>query len=89
MAYLPVQQVSLLTLIAERLRRITMRDWLAIGISLAGIGIVTWSAVQKLEYRVGKIENTLEQHLEKHEGQNKEILKALQSLELEVTRLSK
>lgn len=66
-----------------------MSDWIKIGLTLAGFGIVMWSSIQNLEYRVDKIENTLEQHLEKHDSQNREILRSLQSMEIELTRMQK
>lgn len=92
MAYHPRSihpQDSLLASIAERLRKATMSDWLKIGMVLAGTAIVTWSSVQNLEYRVDKIENTLEQHLDKHEAQYDSLQKSLREIELQLTRLQK
>ena len=91
MAFHPhaISRASLLDLIVERLRKTKMSDWIKIGLTLAGFGIVTWSSVQNLEYRVDKIENTLETHLEKHDAQNREILRSLQDMELQLTRLQK
>ena len=91
MAYLPFTspQGSLLDLIVERLRRLTMNDWLKLAVTLLGFGILTWSSVQKLEYRVDKIETTLEQHLDKHEVQYDSIQKSLRDIEIQLTRLQK
>lgn len=91
MAYLPFTspQGSLLDLIVERLRRLTMNDWLKLAVTLLGFGILTWSSVQKLEYRVDKIETTLEQHLDKHEAQYDSIQKSLRDIEIQLTRLQK
>lgn len=91
MAFLPYMppRASLLDLIVERLRRLTMNDWLKLAVTLLGFGILTWSSVQKLEYRVDKIETTLEQHLDKHEMQYDSIQKSLRDIEIQLTRLSK
>ena len=91
MAYLPLQHppASLLDLLVERLRKKTMSEWIRLGIMLAGVAVMTWSSVRNLEYRVDKIENSLEQHLEKHDMQNREILKSLQDMEIQLTRLAK
>lgn len=66
-----------------------MNEWIKIGMTLLGFGILTWSSVQKLEYRVDKIENTLEQHLDKHEAQYDSIQKTLREIELQLTRMQK
>lgn len=89
MAYISHPQDSLLELIAARLRRLTMNDWLKLGVTLLGFGILTWSAVQKLEYRVDKIETTLEQHLDKHEAQYESLQKSLRDIDIQLTRLQK
>lgn len=91
MAFHPhaISHSSLLELIVDRLRKLNMSDWIKIGLTIAGFGIVTWSSVQNLEYRVDKIENNLETHLDKHDAQNKEIIRSLQDMELQLTRLQK
>lgn len=91
MAFLPseISQASLLDLIVERLRKTKMSDWIKIGLTLAGFGIVMWSSIQNLEYRVDKIENTLEQHLDKHEAQYSDIQKTLKDIQIELTRMQK
>lgn len=66
-----------------------MSEWIRLVIVLAGIGIATWSSVRNLEYRVDKIENTLEQHLDKHEAQYMDIQKSLRDIEIQLTRLQK
>lgn len=88
MAYIP-QQVSWLELIAEKLRGKTMNDWLKLAVTLIGVGIMTWSSVQTLEYRVDKIETTLDQHLTKHEMQYSDLQRSLRDIELQLTRLQK
>ena len=89
MAVIHHPQDSLLESIAERLRRLTMNDWLKLAVTLLGFGVLTWSSVQKLEYRVDKIETTLEQHLDKHEAQYDTIQKSLRDIEIQLTRLQK
>ena len=66
-----------------------MNDWLKLAVTLLGFGILTWSSVQKLEYRVDKIETTLEQHLIKHESQAEETQRLLRDLSVQVARLQK
>jgi hypothetical protein len=88
MAYFPISPTqSLLEIIRERLRRLAMSDWLKLGIVMIGYGILTWSMVQQHEYRLDKIETTLETHLTKHEEQYETIQKTLMDLKLEVARL--
>lgn len=91
MAFLPYTHspVSLLDLIVERLRRLKMSEWIRLGLMLAGFGVVTWNTVQTLEYRVDKIETTLEQHLDKHDVQYAEMQQTLKRIEIELTRLQK
>lgn len=66
-----------------------MSDWLKLGIALVGYGILTWSMVQQHEYRLDKIENSLESHLAKHEEQYEIIQKTLMDIKLDIARLSK
>lgn len=89
MAYIAHPQASLLESIADRIRRATMNDWIKLAVTLLGFGILTWSSVQKLEYRVDKIETTLEQHLDKHEAQYDSIQKSLRDIEIQLTRMQK
>ena len=89
MAYIPIQPDSLLDLIADRLRKIVMNDWVKLGITIAGFGIITWSAVQQHEYRIGKLEDGFETHLLKHEDQNAKIQQTLTQIQIELSKLSK
>jgi hypothetical protein len=91
MAFIPYHPLpdSPLDLLVKWLRRKTMSDWLKLAITLLGFGVLTWSSVQKLEYRVDKIETTLEQHLDKHEMQYDSIQKSLRDIEIQLTRLQK
>ena len=66
-----------------------MNEWIKLGVTLLGFGILTWSSVQKLEYRVDKIETTLEQHLEKHEAQYDDLQKTLRGIAIDLARLQK
>jgi hypothetical protein len=67
----------------------TVNDWVKLGITIAGFAIVTWSTVQNLEYRVDKVEGTLESHLIRHDSQSAEIQQTLKRIEIELTRLQK
>ena len=89
MAYIPIQPDSLLDLIADRLRKTIMNDWVKLGITVAGFGIITWSAVQQHEYRIGKLEDGFEAHLLKHEDQNAKIQQTLTQIQIELSKLSK
>lgn len=91
MVYLPHTHspVSLLDWIVERLRRLKMSEWIKIALTLSGFAVLTWNSVQTLEYRVDKIETTLEQHLNKHEAQYADIQKSLRDIELQLTRMQK
>jgi len=90
MAYLPTlsPQGSLLGLIAKRLKEVAMNDWLKLGITVLGFGIITWSAVQQHEYRLDKLEQTFEEHLDKHDEQNSAMIKSLTQIQIDVSRLS-
>ena len=79
---------SLLSSIVERLRRLTMSDWIKIGLTLAGFAIITWSMVQQHEYRLGQIEAGFKEHLDKHDDQYRELQKSLREIDLTLTRLS-
>ncbi len=85
MAYIP-HRVSLLDLIAERLRGTTMSDWLKLAITLIGVGIITWSTVQNLEYRMTKLESGFDEHLDKHDTQYDNIQKTMTQIQIELTR---
>ena len=66
-----------------------MSEWIRFGIMICGLGIVTWNTVQTLEYRVDKIETTLDQHLNKHDMQYSEMQQSLKRIEIELTRIQK
>lgn len=89
MAIIQTQPDSLLELIAQRLRKTVMNDWVKLGITVAGFGIITWSAVQQHEYRIGKLEDGFETHLQKHEDQNAQIQKTLTQIQIELSKITK
>lgn len=72
----------------EKLRSITMADWIKTALGLAGIGIVMWSAVQQHGYRLDHLEHAIDMHLEKHERQNDEIQAALTQIQVQMARLT-
>lgn len=65
-----------------------MNDWLKLGVTILGFGIITWSAVQQHEYRLDKLEHSLEVHLDKHEEQNAALIKGITQLQIDVGRLT-
>lgn len=79
---------SLLSSIAERLKRMTMSDWMKIGLTLAGFAIITWSMVQQHEYRLEKLEHSFEMHLAAHDEQYKEIAKTLHDIDVTLARMN-
>lgn len=66
-----------------------MSDWVKLGLSLAGFAIITWSMVQQHDYRIQKLENSVDAHLAKHEDQNEQIQKTLTQIQIELSRLGK
>ena len=89
MAYIIHPQDSLLESVVQRIRRTTMNDWVKLGLALAGYAILTWSLVQQHEYRLDKIEDGMEQHLQKHEEQNQKIQSTLTQIQIEISKLTK
>jgi hypothetical protein len=89
MAFIPHPQASLLELIADRLRRTGMSEWLKLALTVGGFAIVTWSMVQQHEYRLDKIEDAMETHLSKHEEQNTQIQKTLTQIQIELSKLTR
>ena len=65
-----------------------MSDWIKIGLTLAGFAIITWASVQQHEYRLGQLESSFKDHLDKHDDQYREIQKSLREIDLSLTRLS-
>ena len=80
---------SLLSLIVDRLRRLTMNEWVKIGLTISGFAVVTWSMVQQHEYRLEKIEKSFDTHLERHDDQYKEIQRFMRDLEVSIARLGR
>lgn len=79
---------SLLSSIVERLRRLTMSDWVKIGLTLSGFAVITWSMVQQHDYRIEKLEHAFEQHLNAHDEQYKDIAKSLREIDLTLARMN-
>jgi hypothetical protein len=89
MAYIPVPGHSTLEAVIYRIRRIPMSDWVKLGLSLAGFAIITWSMVQQHDYRIQKLENSVDTHLAKHEDQNEQIQKTLTQIQIDLSKLAK
>lgn len=66
-----------------------MSDWVKLGLSLAGFAIITWSMVQQHDYRIQKLENSVDTHLAKHEDQNEQIQKTLTQIQIDLSKLAK
>ena len=79
---------SLLSSIVRRLRRLTMSDWLKIGLTVAGFAVVTWASVQQHEYRLVQLEHAFDEHLKNHDVQFKEISKTLHDIDITLTRMN-
>lgn len=79
---------SLLSSIVERLRRLTMSDWLKLGLTIAGFAVVTWSMVQQHAYRIEKLEHNFDAHLQAHDEQYREISKTLHDIDVTLARMN-
>lgn len=89
MAVIHHPQASLLESIVERLRRTRMSEWLKLALTVGGFAVVTWSMVQQHEYRLDKIESSMETHLLKHEEQNQQIQKTLTQIQIDLSKLTR
>jgi hypothetical protein len=91
MAFLPpaISQASLLDLIVERLRKTKMSDWIKMLGSAAIAVALAYSMLQQHDYRINKLEDTLETHLIKHESQSEETQRLLRDLAVQVARIQK
>jgi hypothetical protein len=90
MAFFPshAPRVSLLELIAKRLKQATMNDWIKMLGSAVVAVAVAWSMLQQHDYRLNKLEASFEEHLDKHDEQNTTMLKTLTQIQIDVSRLS-
>lgn len=65
-----------------------MNEWIKmLGSAVVAIA-VAWSMLQQHDYRLNKLEASFEQHLDKHEEQNNQMLKTLTQIQIDVSRLS-
>ena len=65
-----------------------MQEWVKIGASVLGAALVVWTMLQQHEYRLGKLEDGFETHLDKHEEQYRDIQKSLREIDLTLTRMA-
>lgn len=79
---------SWLETLVKWLRSRKMSDWIKIIVAIAGVAIVTWAAVQQHDYRIGQLESSFKEHLDKHDDQYREIQKALRDIDMTLTRLN-
>ena len=89
MAFIPVSGYSQLDAIVDRIRRIKMTDWIKMLGSAAVAVAVAWSMLQQHDYRLGKLEDSLETHLQKHDDQNTQIQKTLTQIQIDLSKLTK
>lgn len=66
-----------------------MSEWLKLALTVGGFAVVTWSMVQQHEYRLDKIESSMETHLLKHEEQNNQIQKTLTQIQIDLSKLTR
>lgn len=64
-----------------------MSDWVKLGLTAAGSVAVVWNMVQQHEYRLDKVESAFEKHLDAHDRDSKEIQRALNAIDLKLTRM--
>lgn len=65
-----------------------MSDLLKMTGMIAGVGVAMYVMVQQHDYRIGKLESSVEQHLLKHERQNDEIQKTLTQIQIHLGGMS-
>ena len=65
-----------------------MSDWLKIIGTVVVAVFAVWNMVQQHDYRLGQIESSFKDHLDKHDDQYREIHRSLREIDLSLTRLS-
>ena len=80
---------SLLEQSVNRLRRMTVNDWIKMLGSAAIAVAMAWSMLQQHDYRINKLEDNFEAHMVKHDAQFAENQQTLKRIEIELTRLQK
>ena len=65
-----------------------MTDWLKILGTVMAAVFVVWNMVQQHEYRIEKLEHSLDQHLLKHDEQYNKIQQTLLDIQLKLGRLT-
>ena len=65
-----------------------MSDWLKIIGTVVVAVFAVWNMVQQHDYRLGQLEVSFRDHLDKHDDQYREIQKSLREIDLTLTRLS-
>ena len=64
-----------------------MMRWLELVIPIAAAVLTAWSMIQMNSYRLDKLEEGFEKHLEKHEIQQKQFQETLYAIQRSVDRL--
>ena len=64
-----------------------MMRWLELVIPIAAAVLTAWSMIQQNTYRIDKLEDGFEKHLEKHEIQQKQFQETLYAIQRSVDRL--
>ena len=66
-----------------------MTDWLKM-LASAGIAVaMAYSMLQQHDYRINRLEDSLETHLQKHDDQNQQIQKTLMQIQIDLNKLTK
>jgi len=66
---------------------IKMERWLEAALVIFGATITTYALIQNHDYRIGRLETGLNEHIDKHELQAKEIDARLGRIELAIGRI--
>jgi hypothetical protein len=82
------QSASWLASTVAKLRGISMSDWLKLALTIAGTAILMWTMVQQHEFRIEKLEHSLDQHFLKHDEQYNKIQQTLLDIQLKLGRLT-
>lgn len=64
-----------------------MNEWLKLGLTIGGVLVAMYVLQQQQEYRLTKLETSLEKHLERHEEQNISIQKTLMQIQIKLGQM--
>lgn len=66
-----------------------MSDWIKMLGSAAIAVALAYSMLQQHDYRINKLEDSLETHLQKHDDQNTQMQKTLTQIQIDISKLTR